>query len=54
MATGKNYQGRDGDLHLIDKTQATAGAAGTPWGLRMSFSQMDLSVNYQSRSEEEP
>ena len=54
MATGKNYQGRDGDLHLIDKTQATAGAAGTPWGLRMSFSQMDLTVNYQSRSEEEP
>lgn len=52
MATGLNYQGRDGELRFLDKSQASAGAAGTPWGLKLTFSNMDLTLNYPARPEE--
>ena len=54
MATGLNYQGRDGELHLIDKSQSGAGAAGTPYGIKVFFEQMDMRLNYQPRPEELP
>lgn len=52
MPTGRNYQGRDGRLRLLDNSQGAAGNAATPFGYEVSFSQMDLSINYQQRPEE--
>ena len=43
---GINFQGRDGELRLLDKSQASAGATGTPFGLRMTFSSMDFSMPF--------
>lgn len=54
MATGQNYQGRDGFLRLLDKSQSGAGANGTPWGYQVSFEQMDLKVTFPARPEEIP
>ena len=39
-----NYQGRDGELRFLDKTQAALGGAGTPWGIKVTFAQMDLVI----------
>lgn len=50
--TGINYQGRDGELHIIDNSQASQGAAATPWGLKVRFSQMDFNTGFQARPEE--
>ena len=52
MATGINYQGRDGELRVIDKSQAGVGASGTPWGFSVKFEQMDFQVGLQARPEE--
>ena len=55
MATtiaGLNYAGRDGELHIIDNSQASAGAAATPWGIKVIFEQMDFKVPFQQRPEE--
>ena len=52
MATGVNYQGRDGEMRLLDKSQASAGAAGTPWGLKVLFEQMDFQMSFQKRAED--
>lgn len=49
---GINVQGRDGELRLLDKSQASAGASGTPYGLRATFESMDLSVTPPARVEE--
>lgn len=50
--TGQNYQGKDGELRLYDKTQSGAGASGTPWCFVAKFEQMDFSANWQNRPEE--
>lgn len=52
MATGINYQGRDGELRLIDKSQSGAGAAGTPFGHVVRFEQMDFQMQMQMRPED--
>ena len=52
MPTGLNYQGRDGELRLLDKSEASATTAGTPWGLIVKFEQMDLSIGMIPRPEE--
>ena len=54
MATiaGLNYAGRDGELHILDNSQASAGAAATPWGIKVIFEQMDFKVPFQNRPEE--
>ena len=39
-----NYQGRDGELRFLDKTQASLGIAGTPWGIKVKFAQMDFVI----------
>lgn len=49
---GINYQGRDGVLHIIDNSQSGAGAAATPWGIKVRFAQMDFKVSMQQRPEE--
>jgi len=49
---GINFQGRDGELRLLDKTQGGAGASGTPFGLRVTFEAMDLSFSPPPRVEE--
>ena len=55
MSAGRNYQGRDGELRLLDNSQASALAgAGTPWGMKVLFEQMDMRINYQQRPEELP
>lgn len=54
LDAGYNYQGRDGELRLIDKSQSTAGANGTPWGVRVSFEQMDLNMNLRPRPPQNP
>lgn len=50
--SGLNYSGRDGEMHIIDNSQASAGAAATPWGIKVLFSQMDFNVPFQQRAEE--
>lgn len=52
--TGLNYQGRDGELHFLDNSQATAGVRATPWGIAVRFAQMDLTVIYPPRPPEVP
>lgn len=52
MPTGLNYQGRDGELRLLDKSQASATTAGTPWGIIVKFEQMDMSIGFIPRPEE--
>ena len=52
MATGINYQGRDGELHILDNSQASATTAATPWGIKVKFEQMDFKVPFQQRTEE--
>lgn len=49
---GINFQGRDGELRLFDKSQAGAGASGTPFGLRVTFQNMDLNIGPPARVEE--
>ena len=49
---GINFQGMDGEIRFIDKSQAGAGASGTPFGLRVTFANMDLSVPFPPRVEE--
>lgn len=51
---GKNYQGRLGELHLLDNTQSSAGAAATPYGVRVIFESMDFSAGYTKRPPELP
>lgn len=51
---GKNYQGRIGELHLLDNSQSSAGAAATPFGVRVVFEQMDFSAGYTKRPPELP
>lgn len=46
---GINFQGRDGELRFLDKSQAGAGASGTPFGLRVTFENMDLSITPPAR-----
>lgn len=50
--TGINYQGRDGELHLIDNSMGGQTTAATPWGLKVRFEQMDFNASYQARPEE--
>jgi hypothetical protein len=50
--TGINYQGRDGELRLYDKTQGAVGASGTPWCFVVKFEQMDFQAGWQARPEE--
>ena len=50
--TGVNYQGRDGELRLYDKTQGGAGASGTPWMMIVKFEQMDFQAAWQARPEQ--
>jgi hypothetical protein len=52
MPTGQNYQGRDGALRLLDKSQSGAGASGTPYGLQAYFEQMDLTITFPARPDE--
>lgn len=52
MPTGKNYQGRDGEARFLDNTQAAQGNNATPFGLRLSFSQMDMQLSYTQRPED--
>lgn len=52
MATGLNYQGRDGEIRFLDKSQGGAGASGTPFGIKILFSQMDFQMSFQKRPEE--
>ena len=49
---GFNYQGRDGELRLIDKSQSGAGAAGTPYGYKVQFENMDFSGNLRPRPQD--
>lgn len=49
---GIHYQGRDGELRLLDKSEASAGASGTPRGIRIPFEQMDMTINFPPRVEE--
>lgn len=49
---GINFEGRDGELRFLDKSQAGAGASGTPRGLRVTFESMDLSITPPSRPPE--
>lgn len=49
---GRNVEGRDGELRLLDNSQASAGASATPFGIRISFSQMDASLPFPARPEE--
>ena len=49
---GINIQGRDGELHLLDNSQASATTAATPWGFKVAFSQMDMTINFPPRPEE--
>lgn len=49
---GIAFQGRDGELRLLDKSQSGAGANGTPWGFFVKFEQMDLTIGFQPRPEE--
>lgn len=51
---GKNYQGRIGELRLLDNSQSSAGAAATPFGVRVIFEQMDFSSGYTMRPPELP
>lgn len=47
--SGINFEGRDGELRFLDKSQAGAGASGTPFGLRVLFESMDLTINPPAR-----
>lgn len=49
---GIAYQGRDGELRILDKSQSGAGANGTPYGFLIKFEQMDLNLAFQARPEE--
>ena len=49
---GINFQGRDGELRFLDKSQAGAGAAGTPFGLRLTFANMDFNMPFPARPPE--
>lgn len=51
---GKNYQGRLGELHLLDNSQSGAGAAATPYGVKVTFEQMDFTGGYTNRPTEVP
>ena len=51
---GLNYAGRDGEVHFLDKSQATATVRGTPWGIKLRFAQMDMTVMPRPRSPEAP
>lgn len=52
VIAGINYQGRDGELHIIDNTNASATTNATPWGLKVRFSQMDFNTGFQARPDE--
>lgn len=51
---GKNYQARDGELRLLDKSQSGAGASGTPYGYKAQFEQMDGAFGFRPRPQEFP
>lgn len=52
MATGRNYQGRDGEIRFLDNSQGAQGAAATPFGIRVAFEQMDLTISPRPRPED--
>lgn len=54
LDAGYNYQGRDGEVRFLDKSQSAALTAGTPWGIRVAFEQMDLSLNLRPRPPQNP
>ena len=49
---GYNYQGRDGELRFLDKSQSGAGAAGTPYGYVAHFEEMNLTLQERPRPQE--
>lgn len=49
LDAGYNYSARDGELRFLDKTQGGAVLAGTPWGIRVAFEQMDLAIGLRPR-----
>ena len=51
---GYNYQGRDGELRFLDKSQSGAGAAGTPWGYITHFEELNLNMQFRPRPQEFP
>jgi hypothetical protein len=52
LQLGRNYQARDGELRLLDKSQSGAGANGTPYGYLVAFEQMDLNMGFRPRPAE--
>lgn len=52
--SGVALQGRDGEMRFLDKSQAGAGASGTPYGFLLKFEQMDLRMGFQRQAEENP
>lgn len=51
---GYNYQGRDGELRFLDKSQSGQGAAGTPWGYIAHFEELNLAMQFRPRPQEFP
>lgn len=49
---GYNYQGRDGELRFLDKSQSGAGANGTPYGYVAHFEEMNLTLQERPRPQE--
>jgi hypothetical protein len=49
---GQNYQGRQGELRLLDNSQSGAGVQATPYGISVKFEQMNFSANPRGRPEE--
>jgi hypothetical protein len=52
--SGVTLQGRDGELRFLDKSQASAGALGTPYAFLVKFEQMDARIGFQRQAEERP
>ena len=49
---GYNYQGRDGELRFLDKSQSGAGASGTPYGYIAHFEELNLTAQERPRPQE--
>lgn len=53
-SVGYNYQGRDGELRFLDKSQSGAGASGTPYGYITHFEELNLNMQFRPRPQEFP